>query len=499
MVLFAVAVPVALLFAGLIAAGAWRAARSGGGLQVTISVSAVFFGLWQSWTIVALAMAEREGLDLRRFLAYPVPLGRVWLLGLLTSLVGDPFGLFWGILLCGAWAGAAAARPGAWLLPLALCLGLFAAGTVALVALLQELLARLLRLRFARELAIVAGVGAWLLFAAGSRLPKAEIFATAAAFQWLLFPPALGAAAARALFTGHVAAALPWLAAQAATALLTGWAAWRLALRGARSGDEERVAVAAAPGRRNPWPERLGPVFEQQGRHLARHPVARLTLLFLPAIGAVLAWRVVPHFPPEAAGVLRALPLFALPAFSYLMLQETWLNAFGLDRGGARTLLLAPLPPERILLQKNLAVAAAALAGSLLAAAAFLAVGGAVPAWALAGAALLQLALAPLLLGPGNLLSILNPSPASFTYQRGKNLSALSSLAGMGIFSGAVALLGLPALLAIRLDEPWALPVAWAVLGGLGWAAYLRTLPRAGALLLRRREQLLGAVTGQES
>jgi hypothetical protein len=133
------------------------------------------------------------------------------------------------------------------------------------------------------------------------------------------------------------------------------------------------------------------------------------------------------------------------------------------------------------------------------AAAAAVAVGGWPPAWALAGAAVLHLSLGPMLLAPGNLVSIWNPRASSFSLRSRKSLPALSGLAGMAIVSGATGLLALPVLLAARLDEPWALVLGWAALGGAAWAAYLATLRRAGALLGARREQVLARVCADEA
>ena len=79
------------------------------------------------------------------------------------------------------------------------------------------------------------------------------------------------------------------------------------------------------------------------------------------------------HFPPESAPVLRALPLFALSPLSWMMLQDLWVNTFGLDRGGARALLLAPSTPVRLLGGKNAAVAMVATALFLVACAPYLA------------------------------------------------------------------------------------------------------------------------------
>jgi hypothetical protein len=141
------------------------------------------------------------------------------------------------------------------------------------------------------------------------------------------------------------------------------------------------------------------------------------------------------------------------------------------------------------------AYATALLAG---AAAAAVAAGGWPPTWALAGAAALHLALGPMLLGAGNLVSIWNPRASGFTLRRAKNLPALSGLAGMAIVSGAVGLLALPALLAARLDEPWVLVGGWVAAAAAAWAAYLTTLRRVGALLEARRERLLAEVCGDE-
>jgi ABC-2 type transport system permease protein len=178
--------------------------------------------------------------------------------------------------------------------------------------------------------------------------------------------------------------------------------------------------------------------------------------------------------------------------------QDLWLNAFGWDRGGARALFLAPLEPRRVLAGKNLAMAAYATALLAGAAAAAVAAGGWPPTWALAGAAALHLALGPMLLGAGNLVSIWNPRASGFTLRRAKNLPALSGLAGMAIVSGAVGLLALPALLAARLDEPWVLVGGWVAAAAAAWAAYLTTLRRVGALLEARRERLLAEVCGDE-
>ncbi|MEI7705045.1 MAG: hypothetical protein WCK73_10660, partial [Deltaproteobacteria bacterium] len=125
-VLLLIAVPVGLGFAVAIGMGAYQAVKSAGGLRSDVGASAIFFGIWQTWTAVSLTLNDRDGLDLRRFLLFPVRPGRVYAMGLATGIVGDPVALVWGAMLAGVFVGAAVARPGAWLAILAVVLLAFA-------------------------------------------------------------------------------------------------------------------------------------------------------------------------------------------------------------------------------------------------------------------------------------------------------------------------------------------------------------------------------------
>lgn len=507
-VLFLVALPLGLVFAGLIGAGSWRAARAGPGLTLDVSLAAIFFGLWQTWTAVSLALADRDGADLRRFLVYPLPPGRVYLLGLGSGIAADPVGLVWALLLGGIFAGAAAARPGTWLLALAVTLALFAAATVFLVALVQELLALLMRRRWLREIAVGLAVAAGVALALAAGLPRAgasfrQVLSALAALKWLAWPAALAWETARRLYAGAVGPGLPWLAALAAASAATGWLSYRLALAAARSGGDgggETGAARPADGWRLwPWRGPFAALLEKEGKYLLRHPLARVYALMVPAFAAVIAWRIAPRIPVEAGEVVRALPLFGFAVYTHLALQVFWLNGFGWDRGGARSLYLAPVDLAEVLLAKNLAVHALSSAVFLAAAGLMLALGGGVPAWALAGALALHAGLAPAFYGLGNLVGVLNPRAAPFAVQRNGSLSWLSGLAGMGIISGASGLFALPVLLALRLESPWLVPSAWAALGAAGYWAYRRSLPAAARLLAERRDAFLPAVCGDDA
>ena len=500
--LYAVAVPAGLAFAALAAAGAWQAVREARGLAAQLAVAALLFGVWQTWTAVSLSVSERDAMDLSRFLVYPISPARVFGYGLAASVVADPFPVFWTLILAGAFAGAALARPGGWLVLLAAAYALFVAGTVALVALLQELLARLLRGRRLREAAI-AGVyvaTAFLVFfMSGGPRPALQALRALAVARWLAFPPAFAERAISSLYAGRLAAAMPWLAALAAATLACGWAAYRLALAAARSGGAQRPRTAKTG--QGGWrvPGRLGPLLEKEGKYLLRHPVAGVLALVVPAFAALVAWKLAPRIPVEAGEVVAAVPLFAFAAYAHLATQPFWLNAFGWERGGGRVWYLAPVAPADVLVAKNAAAYALSLALFAASAAAGIAVGGAPPGWALLGALALHAGLAPFLLAAGNVVSILNPRAAPHTVQRGGHLSPLSVFAGMGILAAAMALFALPVLLALRLDLGWALPAGWATLGAAGFGIYRAVLPRTARLLEARREPLLEAVCGDDA
>jgi ABC-2 type transport system permease protein len=456
-----------------------------------------------AWTALSLSVNERELLDLRRLLVYPVPPGRLYLLAVASAAAADPLALFMGLALVGAVVGALAGRPGTWIVPFAALVAAFAAATVAVIALLQELMARLARRRLVKELAILAGVGGWLALAvggtAGARAPLA-LARGVRSFRWIMWPPALASEAARHLYGGHVAQALPWIVALGAGAAVTTALAYRVALGTARSGGEEAAAgFRSRRGRAAGWAVAVGPLLEKELRYLSRHPLARISVALVPGMIAFLAWRGGARIQANPSEILRALPLFGVAAYAHLALQIFWLNGFGWDRGGARTFFLAPLAPARVLAAKNGAVAVASLVLFLVGSAAWLAIAGAPPRWALPAALVLHLAMAPALHALGNVVTIMNPRGAPFGVQRGGALSQLSGLAGMAIFSGVTAVFAVPILAAAWLDAPSAIVAGWALLGAAALATWRAALPVQARLLVRRREQLLAAVCGDDA
>ena len=508
-VLLAIAVPVGIGFAVAIGFGAYQAVRAGGGLRSDVGAAAIFFGLWQTWTAVSLTLNDREGLDLRRFLVFPIPPGRVYAMGLLTGILGDPMGVVWGAMLGGVLVGAAVARPGPWLLLLLLLLVLFAAATLILVALVQELLAAILTTRRVREWAMLGSVGvsvgilALLLW--GSDRPfraAVDVLPTLRVVQWIAWPAAFPAAAARELFAGRALASLPWFAGLALATAFTGWASYRVALAQARGAGASGEGSA---GRPSPvglgWRGgRFGALVEKEARYLFRQPLARVDAFLAPVIMAFVTLKVEPRIPAEAGEVIRALPLFGAAIYAHLLLQAFWLNAFGWERGGARAFFLAPLDLAAVLRAKAVVLYLYSLLLFLVSAAVMVALGkGTAPSWAFAGALLLHAAMAPWLLLSGNLVSILRPKAASFAIQRSSAVSAFSGLIGMGIVSAAMGLFALPALLALRIESPGALLAGWGLLGLLGTWAFRKAIPREARLLEGRRDEFLPTICGDDA
>lgn len=497
-----VALPSGLLFAVLVAFGTYQATLAGPGPRAALPLAGLFFGVWQAWTAVALSLSEQEQLDLRRFLVYPLPPSRVFGYGLVASLIGDPFATFWCLLLAGGFTGAALARPGPWLALLALVFLAFSAATVALVALLQALLARLLRARRGRALAaagLYLAVGSLLAWssAAGGQGFFRGLRALAPA-RWLVFPPALATEAARALHAGRTWPALGWLGALVLGGGAAAWCAYRLSLAEALSGGEGASARGAAAGPGWRVPGRLGPLLEKEAKYLLRHPLTSVLMLVVPALAALVGWKLGPRLPEDAGDVVRGLPLLGFALYAHLATQVYWLNAFGWDRGGARIWFMAPVALEDVLRAKNLAAYGVSAALMVASGAALLAVGGAVPAWALAAAVALHAGIAPFFLAAGNLVSVLAPRAAAPGLARGGRVPPVAGMAGMAIVSAGSSVFAVPALLAVHLDAPWLLAAAWLALGVAGVALHRALLPRTARLLHRRREAVLDAVAGDE-
>lgn len=210
-----------------------------------------------------------------------------------------------------------------------------------------------------------------------------------------------------------------------------------------------------------------------------------------------------PVIPSEA---LRALILFGLIALSALVCSQLTNNAFGLDRDGLRTFLLAPLRRRDLVLGKNLAILPVLGTLELVS----VGVGGVVlrlsPLSMLAAfAQAVGVTAASLVLG--NVLSVLLPIRLSNktlgTPMRGgtAQLTALLGTLLAPIMLGPFALGPLAAwavLVPGNPHVPGLNAVISGALAGLALVVYTVSLGPTGALLERREEKLLLKVTSDE-
>ena len=325
------------------AAGAWpRSSRS----------AALFFGVWQTWTAVSLSVSERDALDLARFLVYPIPPGaRLRLRPRRVRRRRSRSRSSGTLLLAGAFAGAALARPGGWLVLLAAAYALFVGGARWRSSRSSRSCSRgSLRGRRVARLAIAAVyVGDRLrgrLRVERAARRRCRRSARSPCVRWLAFPPALAERAVSALYAGRTAAALPWLAALAAAALAAGV--------GAPTGSRSRRRAPAATGApraaatgRGGW-RAAGPArarsSRRRGSTCSATRVAGVLALVVPAFAALVAWKLAPRIPAEAGEVRAArCRSSASPLYAHLATQPFWLNAFGWERGGGRVWFLAPV------------------------------------------------------------------------------------------------------------------------------------------------------------
>jgi hypothetical protein len=327
-----------------------------------------------------------------------------------------------------------------------------------------------------------------------------EVIRMLSRLRWIAFPPALTYEAAKLLYSGRVWAGLVWLSVLLVATGIAGFMAFRLALSSAQAGGEPTVAIAADRSVRFPLLRgRFGALLEKDLKLLVRHPLARIYTIIIPGLAAVVAWRITAYMPEDARELARALPLLGLAIYVPLMLQPFWLNGLGWERGGARLLCLAPLRGSEVVLSKNVAIFLFSLAIFAISAAISAVVGEAPPAWAWLSGFALQIGVAPVLFGLGNLVTLMNPKAASFGVHRGANISALSGLLGLIILTLTSGLFGLPVVVALGIDSLWLVPACWACLGLLSFGIYWMTLPAVGRLWERRKEEILTIVCGDEA
>jgi len=294
--------------------------------------------------------------------------------------------------------------------------------------------------------------------------------------------------------------------------------AYRATLRFYRADERMRPAAikpavlkAAKPGRN--WVERTLPWLSDdtaalalaQFRSMTRAPEVRMMLamglfmaIFVPAVILVRGGSS-PRF-PEAIRPFVGTGMMVMVLFSLMQLV---CNQFGCDRDGFRSLVLMPMPRDRVLIGKNVALfplATAIMLVPLVAVSVLAKLSAPVVL-----ATLLQFAAAFLMYCTvGNLASILAPYRIAAGSLKPTKQSWQTSLAVMAIhlsFPLVIWPVFIPPALGLGLERWGGLPSGWVNLfaalllaGGFG-TLYAVTLPPMGRLLQRREKNILRAVT----
>jgi ABC-2 type transport system permease protein len=469
---------------------------------------------WLLWPLVAAQVDDSY--ELGRFLGFPISPRRLYAAQTLTAAL-EPATLAFYPALVGAALGVmrGLATPTALApLELAALLSAFAAMNISAGRCLLGLAMNALSSRRSAELLLLLLLALLLLAALlppidvswllsrlggfGSARDLALLSRTAASLAWL--PPGLFASGLLGAASGAAATVWAAVAAMLALSALLSWLGLRLLLHFHRARGESlwprprRAGGARAPGGNGLPPEGRTPaVLQKELATLASNPKARL-LFFVPfflfiILKIVGAGPLFAHLlgPRWLVVVASATSLYALT----MLAGQLFANAFGTDGEAVRWVYWTDTPPGVWLRARNLAQAIFALAqlGGL-----WLLARGLFPGAPLddLGAPLLVLAaVLVLLLGLGDLLSILRPRRFHFSLARRDRADAISVL--LCLLAAALAASPLAWFLLTPVAPARALLCAAAELG-LALGLYALLAARAGRLLALCRERLVDAI-----
>ncbi|MHB8421043.1 MAG: hypothetical protein ACYDCL_23475 [Myxococcales bacterium] len=466
----------------------------------------VCFSVFVTWPLLSAGVDDHS--ELSRYAPFPISGPRLLFASSIASLF-EPRSIVILSPLAGAALGYARARPPAsWplaaalgVLYLLLCAGWSRAGVhVVLNVLRQKRSAELIGGSFVVLLVVcsfIPPVDARWLRDLGDGLNALSLAVVVNAARALgRVPPGFLGAGLALLGRGRVGAAL----LRALGLLLFGGAGYAVAYRLLLSFHRQGSGAFRRGRRGNPFASTrrvATTLLAREALDLWHNPRARLlaSVPFLLAIVLrLLSGRELILF--LAGRTADAWIVGGLSLYAAVVLGSTFSqNAFGYDGHGLAALLAAPVDPRAVLVAKNrlhgLAGAALALALSLFVAGYFRTVRPLDWACAMAGVA----ALLPVLLTAGNFLSVLFPVRFHANLERRDRLPFAASMLGVG----AAAAGALPFTLALRAAGRTgpSLGTLAAIAGGaaLTWLLYLALLPPAIALLDRRREWVLQAVT----
>ncbi len=491
--------------------GAWLAAAAVclaapyliGSAEIEEALPGILFivmAYWQLSPLITLSLGV--SLDMRKLAVYPTRTPTLFavecLLRLWTGLemVLILLGLGGGLLLGGT------AQP--WSLTAAF--GLFIAFNVLLSAGMRNLVERVFRRRYWREIVLT-------LMVTCTVVPQVLLFSSNA--RRLLGDAALNRAplphwATPAGLTGYLAtgrgASLEWFAlgASVAAAGLFGFWMFRSSCRlgSAPSGSDQGPAsrgIRAAAGRAagvlgRLLPDPVGALVEKEIRYLWRSPRFRLPF-FMGFTFAVVAWApIVQRTTGDIGGWMREGTLTLIALYSFLLLGPVlFLNRFGFDRGAARFYFWMPVSFRAMLFAKNLATAAYCVLEVLLIALVCRTIGFSIGWGQLLETLIVSLIGLLWLLSVGNHMTVRFPNPSNpDQVSRGGAGNGLASAVQFIVFP--LSLFPVVAAYLVRFGGGGMSGFAWALAAAAaaGLGVYGLSFERASAFGFRNREGLIG-------
>jgi hypothetical protein len=541
----------------LIGAASFVAALLGGIYGLDDSKPRVVWGVWSGLTLVFLffwifgllnELQRSETIDLQRLLHLPVGLGQIFVINYLASHLALSLVIFVPAMM-GLAIGLAVSRGPAmlWLAPLALSMvWMVTAWTYCLRGWLATLMSNPRRRRTVVVLCmltfILLGQAPNLYFNVLHRYTVPKTSASQeqtkqqiqdwnnhnkATFDQLLMmqkfiPPLWLPAGALALAEGSALPAMCGTLGCFAIGALGLRRAYQSTLRfyrGQSGGDapartQPRPIPSAAPaqaqaGRRflelrlPGVPEQAAALALATFRSLLRAPEVKLALGTSLLVPLIVGGSLLFHSAPKISESAKPFVATGAVVFSVFMLVQFFVNQFGFDRDGFRSLILSPADRRLILMGKNLAfLPVGAVFGLLLL---LLVSVGLRLTPLVAAAALFQLVALLLLAGLiGNVLSILVPYRIQAGSMKPTKMPALAMLTVMAChlcFPIALAPVFIPPLAGLLWQEAGGTPLApvnlilSCALAGLMAFVYWQTLGPLARLLQSRETKILGSVT----
>jgi hypothetical protein len=466
----------------------------------------VFFGLGQTAVPVG------------RLAVFPFSRGNLYWLVLVASLASGFHFLWYPSLLAVGISvlvlhGANAALGLAVLLVFGLCLVVWCNTVLQVV---QRLLGR----RSVRELAALIG---FVVLVAASMMPAffesqglepeaswlqiPESASSAADRLASVFPPSIAAGGIEAVFEGEVPKtlrALGWMGLWMGIGVAFGFRILtRSLLEGGGSRQSTGEASQFSDSEKSGWfsidrlsaaPAPVGGIAGKELHYFVRSTVGKFNIVVMPLFVVVVGALVARDMSGRFLGLDRSSLIFIGAMIYASMFSNNFVyNAFAWDRSGIRSYFISPVPPEQVVLGKNLAVWIYSLILGVECVTTFALVVGLPSLWAFVSGCLAFVAALLASTTLGNFVSIAIPVPRDISKVT-NSPSQTGVLLSFGMLGFNAVLIGglvaVPALVGLT----WLPPVLLSFAIVLEVFLYRFLLGHTGRLLLERRERLVEAL-----